>query len=241
MEDPVVGIRVSYYLLIFAVHLQFSVVLLMKSFPLRFVYLFSGLICLAIASPAQAGNNAHLNQLLNGKDKKCDNCDLSGFNLSQLNLSGASLVNANLSGADLGATNLRQANLSGANISSAQMYRVDLVEANLSRVNGLGVDLKGAHLHKANLTNANLRNADLARANLMGVTATGIKLEGANLAGAHILMEDFREVDLNGVTMPDGKSYPRTPKQSQPATPTVAPQPTTKKPTNNDNDGPQLF
>ncbi|MEG4801410.1 pentapeptide repeat-containing protein [Microcoleus sp. ARI1-B5] len=71
--------------------------------------------------------------------KQCQNCDLSGVNLSEADLHDANLTRANLTKANLKGANLLGANLTGAN-------------------------LKGANLFGANLAGTILKNADLSGA-----------------------------------------------------------------------------
>lgn len=64
-------------------------------------------------------DNAQLQQV--NSTNKCEKCDLSGANFSNLDMTGARLVGSNLSGANLSDaifsdTNLTDANLTGANI-----------------------------------------------------------------------------------------------------------------------------
>jgi hypothetical protein len=94
-------------------------------------------------------------------NRNCDDCDLSGANLTLGMLPYASLQRANLSGAYLLQTRMPYSILEGANLSSASMR---------------GVDLENAYL-----MNANLSGADLRRANLRGA-----RLDGANLSGAKL-------------------------------------------------------
>jgi uncharacterized protein YjbI with pentapeptide repeats len=186
----------------------------MKSQILKIIFFFTGLSIASIALPAHAGNSAHLQQLVS--TQKCDQCDLSGFNLSQRIFSGVSLKNANLTGADLGGVTLQKANLTGANLSGAVMHRIDLSEANLTGANFAGSDMKGAQLHMADMSKADFRNVDLSRANLVKVKTTGLKMAGAKLEGAHMSIADFKGVDLSGATMPDGKIHPQI-AQGQPS------------------------
>lgn len=103
---------------------------------------------LCFATPLRAENPEQLRQLL--KTKSCQECDLSGANLSGLDLSFAKLVGADLRGA----------NLTKANLSNADLTRANLTQANFSQ---------------ANLTQAYLTNANLDRTNLLGALLTGTK------------------------------------------------------------------
>ncbi|MDJ0618201.1 MAG: pentapeptide repeat-containing protein [Calothrix sp. MO_192.B10] len=96
--------------------------------------------------PAKAGNPEHLKQLR--ETKQCQQCDLSGFNLSGVDLSFAVLVGANLSGANLRGANLKNADLTGTNLTKA-----DLSGANLNQAY-----LNNANLHQTKFMGASLRN-----------------------------------------------------------------------------------
>jgi hypothetical protein len=103
---------------------------------------------LCLGTPLRAENPEHVRQLL--KTKSCQECDLSGANLSGLDLSSAMLVGADLRGA----------NLTRANLSNANLTRANLTQANFSQ---------------ANLSQAYLTNANLDRTNLLGALLTGTK------------------------------------------------------------------
>lgn len=117
---------------------------------------------LPLASPLQAENLSHLNQLL--ATKRCHECDLSDSGLIHANLAGAELNNANLAGANLSQANLAGANLTGADLTGASLYGANLTGANLTGANLAGTDLRNAYLR-----NTILENVDLDRANLNGV------------------------------------------------------------------------
>jgi uncharacterized protein YjbI with pentapeptide repeats len=98
------------------------------------------------------------------KTKKCQKCDLSGANLTDLNLDEADLTEAHLNGATLSLANLKGANLTKANLEKAELWGAGLTKANLKEANLkfailVRADLTGANLTKANLTEANLKDA----------------------------------------------------------------------------------
>jgi tetratricopeptide (TPR) repeat protein len=119
-------------------------------------------ISLPLASPLQAENLNHLNQLLG--TKSCQECDLSNSGLINANLVGATLQNANLVNANLSQANLAGANLTGVNLTGASLYGANLTGANLTGANLTGTDLRNAYL-----MNATLNNVDLDTANLNGI------------------------------------------------------------------------
>jgi uncharacterized protein YjbI with pentapeptide repeats len=119
-------------------------------------------VYLPLASPLQAENLSHLNQLLG--TKSCQECDLSNSGLINANLVGATLQNANLANANLSQANLAGANLTGVNLTGASLYGANLTGANLTGANLTGTDLRNAYL-----MNATLKEVDLNTANLNGV------------------------------------------------------------------------
>jgi|ADurb_Met_03_Slu_FD_contig_21_1148789_length_557_multi_12_in_0_out_0_1 uncharacterized protein YjbI with pentapeptide repeats len=77
-------------------------------------------------------DNAHLQQF--NSTNKCEKCDLSGANFSNVDMTGARLIGANLSGANLSDaifsdTNLTDANLTGANIKGTNFSGAKLSNA----------------------------------------------------------------------------------------------------------------
>jgi len=79
-------------------------------------------------------------------------------------LSEKKMENANLSGADLSRSMLRKVNLRGADLSRANLSGSDLSGANLTRANLSHADLFGANLTKARIKGANFTGARLAGA-----------------------------------------------------------------------------
>jgi hypothetical protein len=133
-----------------------------------------------------------LKTLLN--TKKCQNCNLSGIELSDENLNGADLRGANLTGAKLGFAKLVGADLRGATLRGTSSCG-DLSAANLSGADlrGFKVPCSGVKLQGANFRCANLQGADLSKANLSGADFTGVDLSEANLSYA----------DTSGAEMPN--------------------------------------
>ena len=92
------------------------------------------LVGLLTPTQAKAENPAHVRQLLN--TNRCEDCDLSGANLSDLDLTdaqleGSDLRNANLNRtilvrADMQNTILRDASLSGTNFQAANLQNADV-------------------------------------------------------------------------------------------------------------------
>ena len=119
-------------------------------------------ISFPLASPLQAENLSHLNQLL--ETRRCNECDLSNSGLIHANLAGAELNNANLVNANLSQANLAGADLSGANLTGASLYGANLTGANLTGANLASTDLRNAYL-----MDATLKDVDLDRANLNGI------------------------------------------------------------------------
>ena len=114
------------------------------------------------ATPLQAENLTHLNQLLG--TKRCRGCDLTNVGLIHANLAGAALNNTNLANANLSQANLAGADLRGANLAGASLYGANLTGANLTGANLMGTDLRNAYL-----MDTTLENVDLDTANLNGV------------------------------------------------------------------------
>jgi hypothetical protein len=125
---------------------------------------------------------------------KCENCDLSGANLSDANLEYANLMCANLNGANLESahlthSNMTKAQLINANLDHAYLDSTNLSGANLLQANLADADLSVANLNSANLfaadfSNANLDHAHLERANLAHVNWNHANLESAKLTCA---------------------------------------------------------
>ena len=109
---------------------------------------------LGLATAAGAANPDHLKQL--AETRECQNCDLTGANLSGLNLgsanlNGSDLRGANLNGAYLGGASLVKANLSGADLQKVRFDRANLQKANFTTANLNGADLSSSDLREAYL------------------------------------------------------------------------------------------
>ncbi len=124
----------------------------------------------------------------------CQECDLSGADLSGANLKGADLLRANLSGADLSGANLSGADLSGADLSDSDLSGASLWLANLR-----GASLVGADLTEIDLEDALLQEANLSRADLSGAKMFLVNLSMADLSGANLADADLFGADLSGV------------------------------------------
>lgn len=111
------------------------------------------------ATPLQAENLTHLNQLLG--TKRCEGCDLTNVGLIHANLAGAALNNSNLANANLSQANLAGADLRGANLAGASLYGANLTGANLTGANLTGTDLRNAYLMDTTLEDVDLDTAKL--------------------------------------------------------------------------------
>jgi len=112
--------------------------------PLAFV-LIAG--CVGVASPADAGDEEHLIQLL--ESRQCPSCQLNDVDLTH-----ADLRDADLKGAQLQRANLSQARLDGADISGADLSFTSLQ----------GASLRGSDLRNSKLIGTDLRRTDLSGA-----------------------------------------------------------------------------
>jgi hypothetical protein len=152
---------------------------------LKFSCLLAVVAAPLLAGMAQAANPDHVSRL--ETSKQCNQCDLSGADLSAMDLSGAQLVGANLNTA-----NLVNANLSGANLTEASLVAANLV---------------GANLRQANLTKTTFVYANLTRGQLQGATLLKTDLQGANLAeadfsGAKVSDSSFTNANLYQIKLP---------------------------------------
>ena len=113
--------------------------------------------------------------------KNCEQCNLSGMDLS-----GKDLQNAKLFGANLNNARMNRANLAGADLRQAFLQGAQLPNANLDAANLCGAKLNAAPSSAgtsnvaANLTGAYLRNANLSRSNLAGVNFNDASFYSAN-------------------------------------------------------------
>lgn len=106
-----------------------------------FILVGSGLLLLSSVCTVRAENPARVRQLL--QTNACENCDLSGTNLSDLDLEGA---------------NLQGANLQNSVLNRSQMNRANLRDANLQGAILGATNLRGANLQNAQLTDAAIVN-----------------------------------------------------------------------------------
>lgn len=179
---------------------------------------------LALLSPlAFSYNQADLQKLLDTNE--CNDCDLSGADLSNKGLYGAAMLRSNLSAANLTGALLREAKLNGANLSKAVLPNAKLNGATLSGANLSGANLNGAILININgdaatFTGATLTNADLTSAILSCTDATtastcvklmnvqgqsalfnNATLSGADLSGADFSQGVMRNANLASATL----------------------------------------
>ena len=141
--------------------------------PLQTGPLLLGMIaCLVLVSPAQAQNQAQIQQV-----KKGHSC--TGCNLFQADLS-----NQTLKGLDLSRSRLRQADLSLTIMTRSRFVGADLRDANL-----YGGLFGGTAFQRAKLDNASLVGANFDGANLTGASLLGANLSGAELNKAHGLSQ----------------------------------------------------
>ena len=85
------------------------------------------------------GFNAADLQKVNSTNK-CEKCDLSNANFSNIDMYGANLTGANLTGANLSDASFNDANLTGANLKGANIKGANFSGAKLS--NTIWVDGK---------------------------------------------------------------------------------------------------
>jgi uncharacterized protein YjbI with pentapeptide repeats len=152
---------------------------------LNFSCLLAVLATPLLSGVAQAANSKHLKQLIG--TKQCNQCDLSGANLSNMDLSKAQLVGANLN----------MANLSNTNLSGANLTKASVVGANLS----------GANLRQTNLTQTTFVYSNLAQAQIQGATLLQTDFQGTNLAevdltGSEIARSSFTNANIYQTQLP---------------------------------------
>lgn len=82
------------------------------------------------AGPCDGFDNGHLQKL--NSTNKCQSCDLSKANLSNLDMYGADLAGVNLTGADLSNASFLDANLTGADLTNANVKGANFAGAKLS-------------------------------------------------------------------------------------------------------------
>ena len=127
--------------------------------PLAFA-LIAG--CFGVASPATAGDEEHLIQLL--ESRHCPACKLNDVDLTH-----ADLRDANLKGAYLRQANLGQARLDGADLSGSDLSFTSL---------------QGASLRGSDLRNSRLLGTDLRRTDLTGALLDTNALDKSHWDGA---------------------------------------------------------
>ena len=135
--------------------------------PLAFGLLAS---CFGMTSPAIAGDEVHLIQLL--ESRQCPACQLNDVDLTH-----ADLRDANLQGAELQRANLSQARLDGADLSGSDLSFTSL---------------QGASLRGADLRNSRLIGTDLRRTDLTGALLAPNALDQSHWVGARGVSKDAR-------------------------------------------------
>ena len=141
--------------------------------PLAFGLIAS---CFGVTSPAIAGGEEHLIQLL--ESRQCPACQLNDVDLTH---------------ADLRDANLKDAHLQRANLSQARLDGADLSGSDLSFTNLQGASLRGTDLRNSRLIGTDLRRTDLTGALLAPnaleqshwVGARGVNKKARSHAGLH--------------------------------------------------------
>lgn len=110
------------------------------------------------APPSIAENLSHVEKLKT--TKKCEDCDLSGANLTRMNLQGVDLYRAKLSGADLTSTDLRGAYLRRTDLSGANLADTNLKNANMTDADLTGAILEYATFCKTTMPDRTARNGN---------------------------------------------------------------------------------
>ena len=156
--------------------------------------------------------------------KKCEQCNLSGIDLSGKNLSngkfyGANLNNAHLAGSDLSGADLRYASLQGAQLPNANLDAANLCAANLNAApstagsSNVAANLTGAYLRNASLYGSNMAGANFSNASFYSTSqaacqpsdcgayqkpvcanAYGAKLDSAKFSSAYLVGVDMSNV-----------------------------------------------
>ena len=129
-----------------------------------------------VASPAIAGNEEHLIQLL--ESRQCPACQLNDVNLTH-----ADLRDVKLKGAQLQRANLSRAQLDGADLSGTDLSFTSLQGASLRGTDLRGSKLIGTDLRRADLTGALLAPKALDQSHWLG--ARGVSKEARSHAGLH--------------------------------------------------------
>ncbi|ABM37716.1 pentapeptide repeat-containing protein [Polaromonas naphthalenivorans] len=157
-------------------------------------------------------------------DKKCEQCNLSGIDLTgrsmpDVKLYGANLNNAHLAGSDLSGADLRYASLQGAQLPNANLDAANLCAANLNAapstagVSNVAANLTGAYLRNASLYGSNMAGANFSNASFYSTSqaacqpsdcgayqkpacanAYGAKLDSAKFSSAYLVGVDMSNV-----------------------------------------------
>ena len=129
-----------------------------------------------VASPAIAGNEEHLIQLL--ESRQCPACRLNDVDLMH-----GDLRDVKLKGAQLQRANLSRARLDGADLSGTDLSFTSLQGASLRGTDLRGSRLIGTDLRRADLTGALLAPKALDKSHWLG--ARGVSKEARSHAGLH--------------------------------------------------------
>ncbi len=127
--------------------------------------------------------------------------DLSGADLRNANLSLADLSGSDLSGADLTGAKLFKANLSGSKLVNSIIREAELTGANLQSADLEGADLSSSGIGMSQFQNAKLFNANLSKSTLSGANLEGADLRCCIMRGTRLRETVLVNADLTGADM----------------------------------------